>query len=1046
VNASLRIAPSPTDAWDGALRDWFQKTIAVSWKQTLPSLVVVPTRSHAHALKARLLHEGQSHLGIHFLTPAGLRDLLPGEKNRTLPLREHLRLLLAVAAEEILRESAEQESNADELAAKAVVRAPDHLLRTLDRLEIAGWSFDALQLASFQPIVRRFREYLRACDFSLVAQFDREAMAQSADRPPIFANLLIAGFDAAHWSHWFLLRAAVAAAENAMVVLEYPRENLSSIDACWIGSWEEALGEATPLWPAANKTGDSLFSEAEMQGAAIRPANCSFVVGADTAEQAEAIALMCLRFLTEEKCTRVGVIFAGAGSLPRLVASALAKLSIPHNDGFGHPVPGLFESAEWRAWLQLQRGPRINSLIGFLSALGNREKLFPELTLPRVEHTLRSAHAQILLDDLAVLQQFCAADPGQKMQEIVSVLELIQFLPAHGNFSEFLDATKNAFARLKWTHHWLEVAACCRRLVGSAADEVTTAHALPTGKWLQGIATITAKFSRTLFLRWLEEIASTFSAGREAAGDHPYARAQLLTVAQAQGQEWSHLIFAGWNEGSWPPAEKGEFAREEEIQNFNRGLQQLNRRAARQGSQGEGHTSVRENHSLYLGPSEQRQIALRQFHTLLESATEGIAIGASLVQESAPDRIWNPSELFSQLYQETHRQPLTQATMKALQQTTAAWLQTARAQIKTTTPPQDVSQTRLAYDARRDPTAPSGAYDFALRSPTERIPILSVSEFEALLKSPALVWLKKYLGVEGAEDETNPWSAATGQWVHHWLANVAAPGGTSFRSSQGVQKHGPPAFMPLPAAAEIDQRIRTAAEEKCAEIKRLCRSAGKSVPDWWNSGWQNAFCLARILGAKLATVEGWPWMAAEWTVDDGKPVNVAGNASLLFRGRIDLLLARQECRSLETDELWILDYKTGVNKKALVPAREDTEKRKSQLHKKILDGSALQLALYGLAARELGARNVFLSLLSPAVKPVEPQLSSEQMDAEADVFRELARMQQTGVFGMYGLLRSAWAFTRQYPLATLAVEQEILEQRWEVTHPALAREEEDVYW
>jgi hypothetical protein len=84
--------------------------------------------------------------------------------------------------------------------------------------------------------------------------------------------------------------------------------------------------------------------------------------------------------------------------------------------------------------------------------------------------------------------------------------------------------------------------------------------------------------------------------------------------------------------------------------------------------------------------------------------------------------------------------------------------------------------------------------------------------------------------------------------------------------------------------------------------------------------------------------------------------------------------------------------------------------------------------------------------VSPAVKPVVPQLSIDQMDAEADVFRELARMQQTGIFGMYGALRSPWTFTRAYPLATLAIEQEILDERWELTHPALAKEEEDYYW
>ena len=953
-----------------------------------------------------MLAERQSHLGLQFITPAGLRQLLGGNRDQALPLRVHLRLLLAVAAEETLRESSEDDASADNLAAKAVVRAPDHLLRTLDRLDTAGWDFAHLGLDSFQPIARRFREQLRACGFIGVAQFDRDLQADSSSKPPLFAHLLICGFDAAHWSQWFLLRAGAQSAERATALLDYPREN-SEIDLCWIGSWEEAFGEAKPIAPSPRQTsGDALFSEAEMRGESPPAANYSFVVGADAFEQANAIALLCSRFLGEKDCTRVGIVFAGAGALPRLAASALSNLSIPHNDGFGHPVPGLFETAEWRAWLQLQRGPRIHSLVRFLGGLQSREKLFPELRLERLEKTLQSVNAQILIDDLVLLQRFCATDPRPERQEVTRILELIHFLPAGGTLSEFLEATAEAFARLKWKQHWTSIA----------------------GNGLDWAANVPAKFSRVLFLRWLEEIASSFTAGRDDAGDQPYARVQLLTVPQAQGQEWSHLIFAGWNEGSWPPAEKGEFAREDEIENFNR--QQLNRRAAKQGGQGEGHTSVRENHSLYLGPREQRQIALRQFHALLESGASGIAIGASLVQESAPDRPWNPSELFSQLYQQTRQRPLTQTTMKELQRATAAWLQSSEPRARTG-PPREIRQTRVAYDARRDPTAASGEYDFALRSPASRIPIPSVSEFETLVKSPALVWLKKYLGVEGREDETNPWSAATGQWVHRWLSQIA-----------GVEK----TLVRIPDGDGIDRLLRAAAEEKYAEIQRLCQAAGKTIPDWWRSGWQNAFCLARLLGAKLATIEDWPWMAAEWSINGDAPVRVAPDATLLFRGRIDLLLCREETGGLEADEVWILDYKTGANKKALAPPREDTERRKSQLHKKILDGSALQLVLYGLAARQVGARQVFLSLVSPAVKPVVPQLSVEQMDAEADVFRELARMQQTGIFGMYGPLRSAWTFTRAYPLATLAIEQEILDERWELTHPALAKDEEDFYW
>ena len=51
-------------------------------------------------------------------------------------------------------------------------------------------------------------------------------------------------------------------------------------------------------------------------------------------------------------------------------------------------------------------------------------------------------------------------------------------------------------------------------------------------------------------------------------------------------------------------------------------------------------------------------------------------------------------------------------------------------------------------------------------------------------------------------------------------------------------------------------------------------------------------------------------------------------------------------------------------------------------------------------------------------------------------------MQATGIFGMKGPLRSAFSFTKNYPLATLAVELEILDERWELTHPDLALEEE----
>jgi hypothetical protein len=1014
----LHLGASFTAAWENVLLPWFQSAAHVSWQQQEPTLVVVPFRSHAYAIKGLLLDRGVSVLGIRFVSPPELRELLSSKSELRLPLREHLRLLLSIAAEECmelpedpaLREKRMLE--ADFLAAKSVARAPDHLLRAIDRLGAAGWDFSAVDLAALREIEARFQKHVAYCGFELIHTADLHAVTNAGKAEPLFANVLVAGFNGAHWPLWPLLRAGVSAAEQATVLLDDPRDEARELDEAWVGTWEEVFGEAKLISPSVNQITDGLFTEAEMQGASVRPANCSFVVGADTMEQAEAIASVCVRFLSEEKCTRIGVVFAGAGSLPRLVASALSKFAIPHNDGFGHPVPGLFESAEWRAWLELQRGPRVNSLLRFLNALRNRDELFPELTVQGFERRLRSAHAEVLIDDLAVLQKFCAAGAEQKDKQVAKVLQLIEFLPARGSFSEFLHATENAFARLGWKQNWIEIAS-------------------RTSDWAEKIE---ANFSRTMYLRWLEEITSSFGVDRDATGDHPYARVHLLTVAQAQAQEWSHLIFAGFNDGNWPPVERGEFAREEEIQEFNRSIQRLNRWAAKQGSQGEGHTSVREGHSLYLGPSERRQIALRQFEALLESATEKIAFAASLVQESAPERLWNPNEMFTRYYQETHHSPLTQLAMSRLQGATRLWLQEPRSLMKRATLfPGKVEQTRVAYDARRDPAAQAGEYDFAFRSTPPVVATLSVSDFERVLSSPALVWLKKYLGVKAAEEAGNVWNTSSGKWVHDWLAAIAA----------GTQR----TFTRLPDVSEIERRICAAAEAKRSQVAGLCEVAGKPLPDWWTGGWRNALFLARALGEKVATVADWPWMATEWTIEDNLAVKVIEDTAVSLRGRIDLLLARAEpaAGSLATEELWIIDYKTGA-KKALVAGQQDAAGHRPALRKKLLDGSALQLGLYALAACALGAQRTEVSLLSPLVRPLDPQISGADFASEVEIFAELAKMQRTGVFGMHGTLRSAFRFMDNYPLATLAIDPDILEQRWELTHPALVRDEEDLFW
>src|SRR5205807_7742577 len=214
-------------------------------------------------------------------------------------------------------------------------------------------------------------------------------------------------------------------AENPTIGQEQPRENFSDVDLCWIGSWEEICGEAQRAPGTTTALGDSLFSEVEMRGGAKTTKHIDFLIGINFSEQAEAITRQCVRYLADEKCTRLGVIFPDRGALPRLVANSLERLEIPHNDGLGHIVPGIFESAEWQAWIELQRAPRLNSFLRFLNALSDPAALSPTLSRSALEKILRESYSEVLLDDLEILREFCAARTDKKFQSVAEALRAL---------------------------------------------------------------------------------------------------------------------------------------------------------------------------------------------------------------------------------------------------------------------------------------------------------------------------------------------------------------------------------------------------------------------------------------------------------------------------------------------------------------------------------------------------------------------------------------------------------------------------------------------
>ena len=197
----------------------------------------------------------------------------------------------------------------------------------------------------------------------------------------------------------------------------------------------------------------------------------------------------------------------------------------------------------------------------------------------------------------------------------------------------------------------------------------------------------------------------------------------------------------------------------------------------------------------------------------------------------------------------------------------------------------------------------------------------------------------------------------------------------------------------------------------------------RALPDWWASAWEQALGVAAPLAESVAHVTGRTHTAAEWKFDDTAiPID---SGALHIRGRIDLLLTT----GASFEDAWLIDFKTG-NRKGLSLGNLAT-------------GDGVQLALYALALRAAGAQSVGLSLLTPGAELATPQLTLADLDTLAPLWRGLWQMQESGVFGMRGALREEYGFRRDYPLATLAIDEEILAEKWTLTHPDFATAEDE---
>ncbi len=971
------------DCWRHALEPWFRRQGRESALAERPIVVVTPSQAYAAFLKSHLLNAGLPLFAVHFWSPGNLREfLLAGRKyGGRIAFREELRFLMAVAAGE----------NSGEPLLEALEEDPDELVRTIDLLKAGGYDSKSLDGKLWAETAHRLEKLLTASGLETTQELDWRLSEVEAREPSskLISSILVTGFSAQHWSLYPLLLGGCLHAEEAFFCLPLARENLP--ERAWLGTWEERFGESG-LVPEVDTEESSRYANLcfnfsmDLPGAPEKSA-VDFHLAGNVREEAETIAARACSYLIDAGCRRLGILVPSGSILGREVASILARLEIPFLDSLGFFPAQSSRQSLLNRWLEFQRNQSLPSFHFFLQLRQKFGMDSPGFT-HSAERELKEAFGILLTDHIDVLRCWLKEKlPGGKG---IEALNRWPSLPELALFAEFLEASLDPLEKLGWGGD-LETLAV-------RAEPLKNATPRP--------------IKRAIFLRWLGDILQTPGRTRHSCGRNPFSPVHLLTYEQAVGQAFSHLISGGLNQGLWPPEPSGSpFLSEDRVAI-------LNNRVIEEGTQGEGHTVVADNFGLLLSPRARIQMAWDGFRGLLESVNCRLAATASLASEGDFHKPALPSELYLKLYLADRGVHLEEKTMVELAEATRQWLPERDRNQSSITPP---ARERLhrAHIARRNPEEPFGEFEFAYREPPPGGLGLSCKAWETVIMRPASVWLNGVLGVRKTVDFNEPpnWPLATGIWVHEWLR---------IGRSSGTEAEEIP-FRAYPAEGVWAIQVAANAERMRETVDSAFAQSGRTLPDWWESGWSQALRTARSLAESLDSLEGWPLAASEWKLPPETVVNFPREGSIPVSGRIDLLLGKEtesDRAPVGSIPLWVIDFKTGKNKPLNL----------NELQK----GKGLQIGLYALALQSLGNVQVNFSLLKPGGN-ISDQLTLEDLQVSGlnNLWIGLGAAQRSGVLGMIGEVRAKFGASTDYPIATLPIDPEVLRAKWEKTHPRL---------
>ncbi len=981
---NLYLADGINIAWDEVVRPWFENTHNKIWQNSCFNIVLAPTLAQANFLKFKLLEENISCLGVEFFNPGLLRNFLAKqtvlqEQNVS---REDIKLLISKIAAQYR-----------DFIAQSISDDPDKFLRVYDQLISSGFEDEKFELNVVNDIIQELGNFLHKSSIVTLEKLDRSIYDIIQNSDSIKYNVLIYGFNESHWHLAQLLFNTIYSSENFDVCLFHGTDQQSGMT--WLGTWEENFGEFNYLNDAQhNKDFKSLAENYYFKsGICELDPQVNYRISSNINDESDSVVQQCLEYLADCSCGRIGIIFPSNSILYREVIIRFKKLGISYDDNIGYSSVLSNEHQLLNSWIDYQKSPKLSSLINFIRTR-RVEGLQTNADVENIEKELSYAFEQTGIDNISILEAFLEIDKPDC--QALKFLKTYCLLPVNNSFKLFLELLIKIFNE----NNWLKI----------IDDQIK--NALSFADFMDG------DISKDIFIKWLKDLVDLGRRSRDDSGKHPFSRIHLMTLDQAYGQYFSHLIITGLNKTNWQAECKSNPLL------LDKKIESLNQKIIKQSKSGSGQICVKNNYSFLLCNSDYQLLSEFFFSQLIANTESGITVTSSLTDLDQLSLSQSAiSDKLTKLHWVEKGELLSNSIIARINSETNAWLKCSVVNSEKSIDEVEFDQLKLVHSIRRDRDKIFGEYEFSYpsdrRPPDDRLK-LSSKQWEYTLTQPSNVWIESILKIKKIKtyEVQQSWSLVIGNWVHSWLL--------IFSDNKFIKKSN-------------DNFIQNQLDKKSQEILNKVllsyKKMNRQLPDWWVSKWNIAHQIANYFALQLQSFDDWPLLLSEYTLPRLSKCVISDTVSIPITGRIDMLLCGKgngkitqkfdvdnSIVNFSDDPVWIIDFKTGG----------DSSLKKSSIKK----GKGLQLILYGLALKSMGFQDISMSILLPN-NSIEPQIHISDLEILDELCRAISNILNKGILGIKGPMKNEYNYSLNYPLATLTIDDEILSEKWKISHPYL---------